>query len=120
TPPQDVYKNTPFSNIPADNLPAMKMHYYHHRNPQGGIGGASSTGGNVVRPEFNQVTHQPLRNGDLYKAVIKDAKDISNTTAPNRDFYVPSLTQSAYAARQQGLIRNDQELLEVLTSLNKN
>ena len=128
TPPKDVYKDTYYDSIHEDNMPAVLMHFYHHRHPRGDVGGASSTGGSgVIKPWDAKLTVY-MKNGEFYKAMIQDAIDVMNTSAPNYAYYRESLYHAVMYAREfkfvrsdnkaeEYLIKNDIELGEVVATL---
>ncbi len=108
SPANSAYTGTPYANIPINQRPAHQLPYYIHRAPGGGIGSVSSTGTSDTATRWNQEQRQLLTQGRYHEAMMRDHNDIRNAAAPNRDYPVPSLVQSAHAARQQGLLTDDQ------------
>lgn len=142
TPPKDVYKGSPYSLIVEDDMPAMSMLFYHHRNPSSKsatvskeldgpsflLGGASSTGGSGVNKGWGAELSVYMMNGEFYKAMAQDIKDILNTVHPNYALYQEALGQAAMYARKffftrsdngnkETLIKDDNELGEVLRAI---
>src|SRR5262245_20281963 len=116
SPANSAYTGTPYANIPVNQRPASQLPYYIHRAPGGGIGSVSSTGTSATANQWNQEQRQLLSQGRYHEAMMRDHTDIRNAAAPNRNYPVPGLIQSADAARQQGLITEDQ-YLQVLQNL---
>lgn len=126
TPPKDVYKSSPYSSIDEQDMPAILMHFYHHRHPRGDVGGASSTGGSGVMKAWDSRLDGFMQAGEFYKAMKQDFIDVMNTSHPNSDYYKEALGKAAEYARnfkfvrsdnntEEYLIKDDKEYLEVLS-----
>jgi hypothetical protein len=116
SPANSAYTNTPYANIPVSQRPASQLPYYIHRAPTGGIGSVTSTGTSATSNQWNREQQQLLSQGRYHEAMMRDHTDIRNASAPNRDYPVPSLAESAYEAMQNGLLSDDQ-YHEVLQNL---
>jgi hypothetical protein len=122
-PPQEAYRghNNPYATVPVDDMPAVSMNFYNHRNPRGQLGGASSTGGSGVNKGWVDLLLKHMLQANFYKAFALDALDVMNTTHPNNLYYIFALRDAALWAQQckftradtgqqETLIRDDKEL----------
>ena len=128
TPPKDVYVGSPYSGIAEDDMPAISMLFYHHRNPSsksanlskefGGpgflLGGASSTGGSGINKDWAELLSPSMKAGEFYKAMALDIKDLLNTVHPNYAIYQNACLAAAYYARNFLFTRSDNFTQETL------
>ena len=99
------------------DMPAVPMLYFHHRGikPSITVGGATTTGGQAEREEWVAQLVRIMGGDDKYMerdgfaaAMLKDAHDIMNVTAPYRDFYSKAIGQAAeYAVQQKYMTEED-------------
>jgi hypothetical protein len=105
TPAEDAYVGTPYEGVARGDRPAHSMLFYHHRNPRGELGGASSTGGSGVNKAWSaEKIRKMMEEKRFGDAMYQDMIDLMNTTYPNRGFYALALWRAALYAKRVGLI----------------
>jgi len=116
TPAEDAYVGTPYAVVARGDRPAHSMLFYHHRNPRGELGGASSTGGSGVNKGWSaEKIRNLMMDGKFGEAMYQDMVDLMNTTYPNRGFYALALWRAALYAKRVGLL--DEAGLENIAGL---